>query len=77
MRGIGGIFFDDLAGDPEDIFAFAKECGEAFLPGYVPIIQKRLSMPFTEREKRWQGIRRVLFFTIITRQCKLMYNNTG
>ena len=58
-RGIGGIFFDDLGGDPEECFAFAQECGEAFLPAYEPIIKKRLAMPFTEREKRWQGMRRV------------------
>jgi coproporphyrinogen III oxidase len=63
-RGIGGIFFDDVAGDAESIFSFARTCGEAFLPAYAPIITKRLSMPFTDREKRWQGIRRVRFSSL-------------
>lgn len=61
MRGIGGIFFDDLGeeGNQDQIFALARTCGEAFLPAYRPIIEKRLSMPFGVQEKRWQGIRRV------------------
>jgi coproporphyrinogen III oxidase len=58
-RGLGGIFFDDLAGDAEDTFAFARTCGEAFVPAYVPIVSRRLGMPFGEQEKRWQGLRRV------------------
>lgn len=41
-RGIGGIFFDDLDDkDPEELFAFAEGCLKAFLPSYVPIIEKR------------------------------------
>ena len=66
MRGIGGIFFDDLSAvdengqqDQEACFAFARDCGEAFGEAYEPILKKRLSMPFTERQKRWQAIRRV------------------
>jgi len=41
-RGIGGIFFDDLDDkDPEQLFSFVKDCLDAFIPGYVPIIEKR------------------------------------
>lgn len=61
MRGIGGIFFDDMgksAGDQEQLFKFVRECGEAFPSAYGPIMQRRLTMPFTEQQKRWQAIRR-------------------
>jgi coproporphyrinogen III oxidase len=60
-RGVGGIFFDDLderEADPEDLFAFVQNCLLAFLPSYLPIIRKRTRMPFTEREKEWQQLRR-------------------
>jgi coproporphyrinogen III oxidase len=60
-RGIGGIFFDDLdeqEKDQENTFAFAQTCLKAFLPSYIPIIQKRKDMPYTEKEKEWQQIRR-------------------
>ncbi|RKP39192.1 Coproporphyrinogen III oxidase [Dimargaris cristalligena] len=58
-RGIGGIFFDDLDDrDPEAIFAFVRSCGKAFLPSYVPIIEKRKDLPFTEAQKQWQQLRR-------------------
>lgn len=60
-RGIGGIFFDDLDGegkDQENLFAFAQSCLKAFLPSYLPIINKRKDMPYTEKEKEWQQIRR-------------------
>ena len=58
-RGIGGIFFDDLEGDsPEPLFQFVQSCGRAFLPSYLPIIQRRKDSPFTEHQKRWQQVRR-------------------
>ncbi|CAM1509269.1 Fc.00g030080.m01.CDS01 [Cosmosporella sp. VM-42] len=60
-RGIGGIFFDDLdesEADQENTFAFIQDCLKAFLPSYVPIVEKRKGMPYTEKEKDWQQIRR-------------------
>lgn len=60
-RGVGGIFFDDLdesEKDQENTFAFAQSCLKAFLPSYIPIIMKRKDMPYTEKEKEWQQIRR-------------------
>jgi coproporphyrinogen III oxidase len=41
-RGVGGIFFDDLEDkDPEQLLSFATDCLDSFLPGYIPIIEKR------------------------------------
>ncbi|KAI1845383.1 hypothetical protein JX266_008478 [Neoarthrinium moseri] len=60
-RGIGGIFFDDLdetETDQENGFAFAKEVLNSFLPSYLPILEKRKDLPFTQQEKDWQQIRR-------------------
>ncbi|KAI0438725.1 Coproporphyrinogen III oxidase [Xylaria telfairii] len=60
-RGVGGIFFDDLdetVADSENTFAFIQDCLKSFLPSYLPIIEKRKDMPFTEKEKEWQQVRR-------------------
>lgn len=60
-RGIGGIFFDDLdeaVADKENLFAFIQDGLQSFLPGYTPIINRRKDMPFTEKEKEWQQVRR-------------------
>lgn len=60
-RGVGGIFFDDLdetEKDAESLFAFCQSCLGAFLPSYLPIINKRRDMPYTEKEKQWQQLRR-------------------
>ncbi|WPH04065.1 putative coproporphyrinogen III oxidase, aerobic [Acrodontium crateriforme] len=60
-RGVGGIFFDDLDDsekDQESLFAFVRTSADSFLPSYLPIIQKRKDMPFTEKEKAWQQLRR-------------------
>lgn len=60
-RGIGGIFFDDLDethNDKENTFAFVQDTLKSFVPTYVPIIEKRKDMPFTEKEKEWQAVRR-------------------
>jgi coproporphyrinogen III oxidase len=60
-RGIGGIFFDDLdetEKDQENLFSFVQDCLKAFLPSYLPIVQRRKDMPYTQREKDWQQLRR-------------------
>lgn len=60
-RGVGGIFFDDLdetEKDQESLFAFAQSCLGAFIPSYLPIIQRRKDMPYSDREKQWQQLRR-------------------
>jgi coproporphyrinogen III oxidase len=57
-RGVGGIFFDYLEGDLEAIFAFVRDVGEAFLAAYPSIVERRQSLPWYERERQWQLIRR-------------------
>ena len=58
-RGIGGIFFDDFAeGGADNGFALMRSVGDAFLDAYVPIVQRRVGMPWGEREREHQLIRR-------------------
>jgi coproporphyrinogen III oxidase len=62
MRGIGGIFYDYLRpvdeADAERWFSFQQANGNAFLEGYLPIVEKRKDLPYGENEIRWQEIRR-------------------
>jgi coproporphyrinogen III oxidase len=57
-RGVGGIFFDYLEGDLERIFAFVRDCGDAFVESYLPIVQRRKDDPYSEAQKEFQEYRR-------------------
>ena len=58
-RGIGGIFFDDLAeGGFEKCFTLVRSVGDHFVTAYAPIIEKRRQLPFGERERAFQAYRR-------------------
>jgi len=61
-RGIGGLFFDyckvSQTMTMQDWFNFVTEVGDSFLEAYVPIVEKRKKLPFTETQKTWQEIRR-------------------
>jgi len=58
-RGIGGIFFDDFTeGGPERGFALMRAVGDAFVPAYRPIVQRRRALPYGERERDFQAYRR-------------------
>ena len=58
-RGIGGIFFDDLAdGELDFSFRLVRAVGDAFLGAYLPILEKRRRMGFGERERAFQLYRR-------------------
>lgn len=59
MRGIGGVFFDDFAeGGFERSFEVMRAVGEAFLPAYLPILERRLNTPFEPRHRAHQLHRR-------------------
>jgi len=61
-RGIGGLFFDYCKASEEmsmeNWFAFVSEVGNSFLASYVPIVEKRKNLPFSEAQRNWQEIRR-------------------
>ena len=55
-RGVGGLFFDDLAGG--DAFEVTRSVGEHFLEAYLPILERRKDLPYGERERSFQAYRR-------------------
>ena len=58
-RGVGGVFFDDhFEQGFERSFALLQAVGDAFLPAYVPILERRKDTAYGERERNWQLIRR-------------------
>ncbi|ELR70907.1 Coproporphyrinogen III oxidase, aerobic [Fulvivirga imtechensis AK7] len=61
-RGIGGIFFDRLGPDQEkskeQLFSFVKDVGSIFAPVYTHFMNKNCGLPFGEKEKQWQMLRR-------------------
>jgi len=58
-RGIGGLFFDDLnAPDFAHAFAFTQAVGLGYLDAYLPIVQRRKTLPWGDRERQFQLYRR-------------------
>ncbi len=58
-RGIGGLFFDDFnRWDFEKSFELTRAIGDHYLLAYLPILQKRKSMEYGEREIEFQHYRR-------------------
>ncbi len=59
MRGVGGIFFDDFnALGFDDSFALMRAVGDAFLPAYLPILERRRALPYDDAQRHWQALRR-------------------
>jgi coproporphyrinogen III oxidase len=76
-RGVGGVFFDYLRGrEPWD---FVQQVGAAFLPAYVPIVERRRAMPWTQEDRaahlRWRG--RYVEFNLIYDRGTLFGLKTG
>lgn len=58
-RGVGGLFFDDLnQWDFATCLQFTQDIGSGFLKAYLPIVEKRHVLPFSERERQFQLYRR-------------------
>lgn len=58
-RGIGGIFFDDFNElGFERSFELQRAVGDSFLNAYLPILQRRKDMPYSENERDFQAYRR-------------------
>jgi coproporphyrinogen III oxidase len=58
-RGVGGIFFDDFHALPFDqSFALMRAVGDAFLPAYEPIVERRRATDWGPRERDFQLYRR-------------------
>lgn len=58
-RGVGGLFFDDLNEPGFDrSFEFVRAVGDSFIRAYGPIVKKRRTHPYGERQREFQLYRR-------------------
>lgn len=61
-RGIGGIFFDKLKGNQDrskdQVFQFVAAVGETFVKAYAEQAEATRNLPFNEKNKQWQMLRR-------------------
>jgi coproporphyrinogen III oxidase len=76
-RGVGGIFFDYLRG--EERWSFVRDVGEAFLPAYAPLVERRRATPCSDEDRaqqlRWRG--RYVEFNLIYDRGTLFGLRTG
>ncbi len=58
-RGIGGLFFDDLNEQGfGHSFGLMQSIGNHYIPAYLPIVERRRSIEYGNREKDFQRYRR-------------------
>jgi coproporphyrinogen III oxidase len=58
-RGVGGLFFDDYNESGfADSLALVKSIGDSYLGAYLPIVSRRKSVEYGERERQFQLYRR-------------------
>ncbi len=59
QRGVGGVFFDDFSElGMTQSFEMLQAVGNGLLPAYLPIVKRRMDMPYGERERDHQLVRR-------------------
>ena len=61
-RGVGVLFFDYLRPDEkrsaENWYQFMTGVGDSFLEPYVPIVEKRKNLSYSDVQRLWQEVRR-------------------
>ena len=76
-RGVGGVFFDYLQG--KHFWPFVQGLGDAFLPAYVPLVERRRETPWTDEQRaqqlRWRG--RYVEFNLVYDRGTLFGLKTG
>ena len=61
-RGVGGIFMDDHnTGNWDTDFSLTQDIGRAFLPAYVPLVEKRRVQDWSDADKDTQLVHRGLY----------------
>ncbi|MCF2904813.1 oxygen-dependent coproporphyrinogen oxidase [Octadecabacter sp. CECT 8868] len=61
-RGVGGVFMDDhCSGDWVADFKLTQDLGNAFLPAYVPLVEKRKGTQWNDADKDAQLVHRGLY----------------
>ena len=61
-RGVGGLFFDYLRPDDKhsakNWYDFVTGVGDSFLEAYVPIVERRKNLDYSDVQRQWQEVRR-------------------
>jgi coproporphyrinogen III oxidase len=58
-RGVGGLFFDDLNDKSfEKCLAFVTDCANSYISAYIPIVEKRKNIKYSQKQKDFQLYRR-------------------
>ena len=58
-RGVGGLFFDDLnTPDFEHCFGLLRSVGSSYTSAYLPIVERRKHLNYTEQQRDFQLYRR-------------------
>lgn len=57
-RGIGGLFFDHVSEPLDAAWAYQQDLASSLLEAYLPVLERRVDMPYGERETAWQALRR-------------------
>lgn len=58
-RGVGGLFFDDLSeGGFQAAFKFMRAVGDSYIEAYQPLVARRKTMEYGERQRQFQLYRR-------------------
>ncbi len=57
-RGVGGIFYDQLANNFEADFNFTKEVGSTFANIYPTIVKRHMNKAWTKKERQAQLVKR-------------------
>ena len=57
-RGVGGIFYDNVATEPQRDLAFTRDVGLAFLDVYPRIVRRHMDETWTPAEREHQLVRR-------------------
>ena len=61
-RGVGGVFMDDhCTGDWASDFSLTQDLGRAFLPAYVPLVDRRRETEWSAADKDEQLVHRGLY----------------
>lgn len=61
-RGVGGVFMDDQCSkDWQADFALTQDIGRAFLPAFLPLVEKRRVQPWSDADKDAQLVHRGLY----------------
>jgi coproporphyrinogen III oxidase len=57
-RGVGGLFYDRLDTRLDEVWALTCDLGDHLLDAYLPILQRRVDIPYGPAEIEWQEVRR-------------------